>query len=161
MDCGCSGDALHRSHHWHFETFILGQIQNHNVAKNLKQRTMFKCECLMFQCGANRVRVRLAGVTKCDKCGPQNDVTTLNASETERTRAVPPAAGAEAHLAERALKQAGEMAECVQWHCGFINLHRGLIIGIVGPICFKLHNSDTQSPKISEVHKTSSVQRQM
>ena len=29
-----------------------------------------------WQCGANRVRVRLAGVTKCDKCGAQNDVTT-------------------------------------------------------------------------------------
>ena len=62
----------------------------------------------------------------------QMDVTTLNASETERTRdagrvqrAVPP------RTAERTLKQAGEMAECVQalwfhqstqrshhWHCG-------------------------------------------
>ena len=43
---------------------ILNQILFNNTCKNLAPH---------WQCGANRVRVRLAGVTKCGKCGAQNE----------------------------------------------------------------------------------------
>ena len=51
--------------------------QSQKTSPNTTQLLNHQCNLPPhWQCGANRVRVRLAGVTKCDKCGTQNDVTT-------------------------------------------------------------------------------------